>query len=85
MLDATARAARTPPRTSAWPASSAPRACSPRPPACAAQELDVAHIPRPANAELADWLTCFPGFAMVTAGEARTNRAADPPPAAAER
>lgn len=29
-------------------------------------ELRVADIPRPAAAELADWLTCFPGFAMVT-------------------
>ena len=30
-------------------------------------ELDVASIPRPAAASLADWLTCFPGFAMLTA------------------
>ncbi|MFX0574367.1 MSMEG_0567/sll0787 family protein [Nocardia nepalensis] len=30
-------------------------------------ELDVARIPRPADAALADWLTCFPGFAMLTA------------------
>lgn len=29
--------------------------------------LDVAAIPRPAVADAADWLTCFPGFAMVTA------------------
>ncbi len=29
--------------------------------------LDVAAIPRPAGTEAADWLTCFPGFAMVTA------------------
>lgn len=35
---------------------------------CAA-ELDVAAIPRPATAGIGDWLTCFPGFAMVTAGE----------------
>lgn len=30
-------------------------------------ELDVARIPRPSGAELADWITCFPGFAMLTA------------------
>jgi len=30
-------------------------------------ELDVAAVPRPAGAGAADWLTCFPGFAMVTA------------------
>jgi putative N-acetyltransferase (TIGR04045 family) len=30
-------------------------------------ELDVASIPRPAAASLAEWLTCFPGFAMLTA------------------
>lgn len=30
-------------------------------------ELDVASIPRPASATAADWLTCFPGFAMLTA------------------
>nr|MDT0656815.1 AIR synthase related protein [Micromonospora sp. DSM 115978] len=31
--------------------------------------LDVARVPRPASATVGDWLTCFPGFAMVTAGE----------------
>ena len=30
-------------------------------------ELDVAAIPRPEGARAGDWLTCFPGFAMVTA------------------
>ncbi|MGB7363987.1 MAG: MSMEG_0567/sll0787 family protein [Rhodococcus sp. (in: high G+C Gram-positive bacteria)] len=30
-------------------------------------ELDVTAIPRPAAAELGRWLTCFPGFAMITA------------------
>jgi putative N-acetyltransferase (TIGR04045 family) len=30
-------------------------------------ELDVARIPRPARAEMGDWLTCFPGYAMLTA------------------
>jgi AIR synthase-related protein len=28
--------------------------------------LDVARIPRPANASMGDWLTCFPGFGMLT-------------------
>ncbi len=28
--------------------------------------LDVAAIPRPTGVDAADWLTCFPGFAMVT-------------------
>lgn len=30
-------------------------------------ELDLARIPRPAKAGLADWITCFPGYAMLTA------------------
>ncbi len=30
--------------------------------------LDVAAVPRPAGASVGDWLTCFPGFAMLTAG-----------------
>ncbi|RFA21055.1 MSMEG_0567/sll0787 family protein [Subtercola boreus] len=30
-------------------------------------ELYVAEIPRPGTAGMADWLTCFPGFGMVTA------------------
>jgi putative N-acetyltransferase (TIGR04045 family) len=47
-------------------------------------ELVVGQIPRPSGASLAEWLTCFPGFAMVTAtapdaapmpaGEARSAR-----------
>jgi putative N-acetyltransferase (TIGR04045 family) len=36
---------------------------------CAAV-LDVAGIPRPAGASMGDWLTCFPGFGMVTADSA---------------
>ncbi len=32
---------------------------------CAA-ELEVAAVPRPAAASVGDWLTCFPGFAMLT-------------------
>jgi selenophosphate synthetase-related protein len=34
---------------------------------CAAV-LDVAEVPKPAAATMGDWLTCFPGFAMLTAG-----------------
>ncbi|MDQ6744421.1 MAG: AIR synthase related protein [Actinomycetota bacterium] len=30
-------------------------------------ELELARVPRPSQARLADWLTCFPGFAMVLA------------------
>jgi len=30
--------------------------------------LDVAAVPRPAAATMGDWLTCFPGFAMLTTG-----------------
>lgn len=30
-------------------------------------EIVVADIPRPATADVGDWLTCFPGFAMITA------------------
>jgi selenophosphate synthetase-related protein len=29
--------------------------------------LDVASVPRPAGASMGDWLTCFPGFGMLTA------------------
>jgi putative N-acetyltransferase (TIGR04045 family) len=43
-------------------------------------ELDVAGVPRPAGADLADWLTCFPGFAMLTA---HRPQAPVPPPAPA--
>ncbi|MCL8026880.1 MSMEG_0567/sll0787 family protein [Nocardioides bruguierae] len=31
--------------------------------------LDVADVPTPDGASVGDWLTCFPGFAMVTAEE----------------
>ncbi len=40
-------------------------------------ELDLGAIPRPRAARMADWLTCFPGFAMLTADA----RDAPPPPA----
>ena len=33
-------------------------------------ELDVAGIPAPESAELADWLTCFPGYGVITADAA---------------
>jgi putative N-acetyltransferase (TIGR04045 family) len=40
--------------------------------------LDVAAVPRPAAATVGDWLTCFPGFGMLTADEPDR-----PPPLAA--
>jgi hypothetical protein len=30
-------------------------------------DLEIAKVPRPGQALMADWLTCFPGFAMVLA------------------
>lgn len=30
-------------------------------------EIDLARLPKPETAAMADWLTCFPGFAMLTA------------------
>lgn len=30
-------------------------------------EVDMATVPRPAAAAVADWLTCFPGYGMITA------------------
>jgi len=30
-------------------------------------EIDVAAVPRPEGIGAGDWLTCFPGFAMLTA------------------
>lgn len=32
--------------------------------------LDVASVPAPSGAALGDWLTCFPGFALVSADDA---------------
>jgi putative N-acetyltransferase (TIGR04045 family) len=40
--------------------------------------LDVAAIPAPAGAARADWLTCFPGFAIVSAEEPGARPAALP-------
>jgi putative N-acetyltransferase (TIGR04045 family) len=34
---------------------------------CAAV-LDVADVPKPITASMGDWLTCFPGYAMLTTG-----------------
>ena len=34
-------------------------------------ELDVSAVPRPDGAEVGRWLTCFPGYAMLTAGPSR--------------
>ena len=31
-------------------------------------ELDVARIPRPADTDMGSWLTCFPGYGMLTVG-----------------
>ena len=39
--------------------------------------LDIAAVPRPGAATVGDWLTCFPGFAMLTAAPP----GAMPPPA----
>lgn len=33
-------------------------------------QVDIAAIPRPAGVSAGDWLTCFPGFAMLTADRA---------------
>lgn len=33
-------------------------------------EIDVAAVPRPRDVDAGDWLTCFPGFAMLTADRA---------------
>ena len=71
--------ARPPPRTCRWPGSSARSACSPRP-AGAARCSTSRPCPRPAGATVGDWLTCFPGFAMLTADEP-----ARPPPPAGPR
>jgi putative N-acetyltransferase (TIGR04045 family) len=46
--------------------------------------LDVAAVPRPSGATMGDWLTCFPGYAMLTADPpARPRPAAGPAAASA--
>jgi putative N-acetyltransferase (TIGR04045 family) len=47
-------------------------------------ELDVAAIPTPAAAAAGDWLTCFPGFAMVTADAPGASRMGSPLAVSAE-
>lgn len=42
--------------------------------------LDVASVPAPATAGVADWLTCFPGFGMLTAHRPGSAAPAPPPP-----
>ncbi|CAN5563712.1 GNAT family N-acetyltransferase [soil metagenome] len=41
--------------------------------------LDVAAIPAPTSAAYGDWLTCFPGFAMVTAERAPSSTPSSTP------
>lgn len=40
-------------------------------------ELDVTAVPRPSEASMGAWLTCFPGYAMLSAD--RPGRRADVP------
>lgn len=47
--------------------------------------VDLGCLPRPDHAGLADWLTCFPGFAMVTAADAHHPVAPTSSPAVAHR
>jgi putative N-acetyltransferase (TIGR04045 family) len=35
-------------------------------------ELEMAAVPRPTTTDIGSWLTCFPGYAMLTAGEQRS-------------
>ncbi|AQA02223.1 AIR synthase [Mycobacterium sp. MS1601] len=35
-------------------------------------QIDVAAVPRPTQASVGDWLTCFPGYGMLTAGQQST-------------
>jgi putative N-acetyltransferase (TIGR04045 family) len=42
--------------------------------------LDIARVPRPAGVTVGDWLTCFPGFGMLTTDEPR-RAGPDPGPA----
>lgn len=36
--------------------------------------LDIGSIPKPDSARMGDWLSCFPGFAMITADEPQQGR-----------
>jgi putative N-acetyltransferase (TIGR04045 family) len=44
--------------------------------------LDVARVPRPAAATAGDWLSCFPGFAMITTADRADDRPLPAGPAA---
>lgn len=46
--------------------------------------LDVAAVPRPDGASAGDWITCFPGFAMLTAAAAGSAPPAAGPAVSAE-
>jgi putative N-acetyltransferase (TIGR04045 family) len=46
--------------------------------------LDVGSIPRPASAAMGDWLSCFPGYAMVTADRPGEGRMGSPLASTAE-
>ncbi|WP_159796280.1 MSMEG_0567/sll0787 family protein [Puerhibacterium puerhi] len=49
--------------------------------------IDVAHVPTPSTAATGDWLTCFPGYAMLTAdapGRSRLPAAVGPLATSAE-
>jgi AIR synthase-related protein len=46
--------------------------------------LDVGSIPRPASAAMGDWLSCFPGYAMVTADRPGAGRMGSPLASTAE-
>lgn len=41
-------------------------------------DLDVSRIPRPSSADMGAWLTCFPGYAMLTADRPGTRAPAAP-------
>lgn len=45
-------------------------------------ELEVSRLPRPPGTALADWLTCFPGFAMLTCAPQEDDQAPPLPPGA---
>lgn len=40
--------------------------------------IDVAAIPAPEDVAFGDWVTCFPGFGMLTADRPGRSRAASP-------
>lgn len=46
--------------------------------------LDIGNIPRPDAANMGDWLSCFPGYAMITADERGESRMGSPLASTAE-